>query len=43
MTRRCNLAEVEGDMAWLAYASLCCRLCESASRGRPWGFIYAAS
>jgi hypothetical protein len=40
MVRRCNLAEVEEDMTWLAYAWDLCEiwcLCEfELSRGRPW-------
>jgi hypothetical protein len=47
MVCRCNLAEVEEDMAWLAYAWDLCEiwcLCEFVSLGGALGgFIYAAS
>jgi hypothetical protein len=47
MVRRCNLAKVEEDMAWLACAWDLCEiwcLCEfgSSSRGRPW-WLYICS
>jgi hypothetical protein len=46
MVCRCNLAEVEEDMAWLAYAWDLCEiwyLCEfGLSRGYPW-WLYICS
>jgi hypothetical protein len=48
MVHQCNLAEVEEDMAWLAYAwDLCeiwclCELGYPPSRGRPW-WLYICS